>query len=172
MGPGSAAHHHSASKTRVNALLVLRSVRGTRGCRLTIIVCALTISAHTKWRAAVNEKQVWRGEYGIETSAAADVIWSIFRDVPGWQTWNAGIERIDIDGPFAAGTCFTMKPPGEDSLRSKLVEVRENACFVDETRLGDLAITVAHRIESLGAGRTRIVYAVEAGGPEASEIGP
>jgi hypothetical protein len=29
MDPGSAAHHHSASKTRVNALMVLRSVRGT-----------------------------------------------------------------------------------------------------------------------------------------------
>ena len=120
----------------------------------------------------MNEQQVWRGEYGIETSATADIIWSIFRDVPGWKTWNAGIEHIDIDGPFEAGTWFTMKPPGEDSLRSKLVEVRENACFVDETRLGDLAITVAHRIESLGAGRTRIVYAVEAFGPEAAEIGP
>src|ERR1700730_18614555 len=31
LGPGSAAHHHSASQTRVNALLVLRCVRGTRG---------------------------------------------------------------------------------------------------------------------------------------------
>jgi hypothetical protein len=29
MDPGSAADHHSASKTRVNALTVLRSVRGT-----------------------------------------------------------------------------------------------------------------------------------------------
>jgi ribosome-associated protein len=32
MGPGSAAHHaarHSASKTRVNALMALRSIRGT-----------------------------------------------------------------------------------------------------------------------------------------------
>jgi hypothetical protein len=29
MDPGSAAHHHSASKTRVYALMVLRSVRGT-----------------------------------------------------------------------------------------------------------------------------------------------
>jgi hypothetical protein len=65
-----------------------------------------------------------------------------------------------------------MKPPGEDSLRSRLIDVRENECFVDETRLGDLAITVAHRIQSLGSGRTRIVYAVEAVGPEASEIGP
>ncbi len=120
----------------------------------------------------MNEEQVWRGEYGIETSATADIIWSIFRDVPAWRTWNAGIEHIDIDGPFSTGTWFTMKPPGEDPLRSRLVEVRENECFVDETRIGDLAITVAHRIESLGAGRTRIAYAVEARGPEASEIGP
>lgn len=120
----------------------------------------------------MNEKQVWRGEYGIETSAAAETVWRIFRDVPGWKNWNAGIERIDIDGRFETGTWFTMKPPGEDPLRSRLVEVRENECFVDETRVGELAITVAHRIQSLGAGRTRIVYAAEAVGPEASEIGP
>jgi hypothetical protein len=29
MDPGTAAHHHSASKTRVNALMVLRGIRGT-----------------------------------------------------------------------------------------------------------------------------------------------
>ncbi len=120
----------------------------------------------------MNEQQTWRGEYAIETSATADVIWSIFRDVPGWKTWNAGIEHIEIEGPFSAGTWFAMKPPGEDPLRSRLVEVRENECFVDETRVGDLAITVAHRIESLGAGRMRITYAAKAFGPEAAEIGP
>ena len=117
-------------------------------------------------------EHVWRGECGIETAASAEIIWGIFRDVRGWKNWNAGIEQIAIDGPFAAGTWFTMKPPGEDTLRSKLVEVRENACFIDETRVGDLAITVAHRIEPLGTGRTRIVYAVEAIGPGAAEIGP
>ena len=120
----------------------------------------------------MDKKQIWRGEYAIETAASAGIIWSIFRDVPGWKTWNAGIEHIEIDGPFSAGTWFTMKPPGEDPLRSKLVEVRENACFVDETRVGDLVITVTHRIEPLGSGRTRIIYAAEASGPEAAEIGP
>ncbi len=120
----------------------------------------------------MSKEQVWRGEYAIETSATADTIWRILRDVSGWKTWNAGIEHIDLDGPFSAGTWFAMKPPGEDPLRSRLVEVRENECFVDETRVGDLAITVAHRIESLDAGRTRIVYAAKAFGPEAAEIGP
>ncbi|MGY4354861.1 hypothetical protein ACVW0J_001354 [Bradyrhizobium sp. i1.7.7] len=73
----------------------------------------------------MNDDNVWRGEYAVETSAAPETVWSIFRDVPGWKTWNAGIEQIDIDGPFAAGTWFTMKPPGEEALRSQLIEVRE-----------------------------------------------
>jgi hypothetical protein len=120
----------------------------------------------------MSDGHVWRNEYAIETSATAETIWSIFRDVPGWKNWNAGIEQIDIDGPFATGTWFTMKPPGEEALRSQLIEVRENACFVDETRVGDLVIKVAHRIESLGPAHTRIVYAVDAKGSQAAEIGP
>ena len=62
--------------------------------------------------------------------------------------------------------------PGEEALRSQLIDVRENAWFIDETRVGDLAIKVAHRIEPLGPARTRIVYAVDAQGPQAAEIGP
>jgi len=120
----------------------------------------------------MSDENTWRSEYAIETSATPETIWSIFREVPAWKNWNAGIEQIDIDGPFAAGTWFTMKPPGEAALRSQLIDVRENACFVDETRVGDLAIKVAHRIEQLGPARTRIVYAVDASGPQAAEIGP
>src|SRR5260370_25837121 len=111
--------------------------------------------AYNREPMAMSEQQTWQGEYGIETSATPDLIWSIFRDVPGWKTWNAGIERIDIDGQFEAGTGFTMKPPGEDSLRSTLVEVPEDACFVDETRLRYLLIIVAHPIESNDASRSR-----------------
>ena len=120
----------------------------------------------------MSSQEVWRKEYAVETSATPETIWSIFRDVPAWKSWNAGIEQIEIDGPFTVGTWFTMKPPGEEALRSQLIDVRENACFIDETRVGDLVIKVAHRIESLGPKRTRVVYAVDASGPQASEIGP
>jgi hypothetical protein len=120
----------------------------------------------------MSDEEVWRKEYAIETTATAETIWSIFRDVPAWKNWNAGIEQIEIDGPFATGTWFTMKPPGEEALRSQLIDVRENLCFVDETRVGDLVVKVAHRIELLGSARTRVVYAVDARGPQAPEIGP
>jgi hypothetical protein len=49
MDPGSAAHRHSVSKTRVNALMALRSIRGTRRCRcekrwIDFASCGLLVS--------------------------------------------------------------------------------------------------------------------------------
>jgi hypothetical protein len=116
--------------------------------------------------------ETWTAQHSIETTATPEVLWGIFRDVPAWKAWNAGIERIELEGPFAEGTWFTMTPTGQDPLRSRLLEVRENERFVDETRVGDLVVTVAHRIEPLALGRTRVTYAIEATGPGAAEMGP
>lgn len=114
---------------------------------------------------------VWEFEYAIETSAAPDVIWTLLRDVERWPQWNAGVEKIEIKGPFAAGTLFVMMAPGQDPITSRLVEVQDGKSFLDETRLGELRIFVDHRIEPLAAGRTRIVFSVEAFGPSCDEIG-
>ena len=119
----------------------------------------------------MTETGVWRTDYSAETTAAPETIWRIFKDVPGWKDWNAGIAHIEIDGPFAADTWFTMQPPGEEPLRCRLVEVCDNAGFVDETCVGDLIVTVAHKIEPASDGRTRITYAVEAKGPDAADVG-
>ncbi len=119
----------------------------------------------------MNTQQPWSKEYSIETTASAAAIWNLFRDVPGWKHWNAGIESIALEGPFANGTWFTMKPPGQDAFRSQLIDVRPNEGFVDETRLGDLVVQVAHRIQRIRPDRTRVVYAVEASGTDAPEVG-
>ena len=120
----------------------------------------------------MDKRPTFHTQFTIETSASPEAIWALFRDVQGWTRWNAGIESIALEGPFAVGSEFVMKPPGEAALRSLLTEVRENECFVDETRLGDLVIAVAHKIERLDASRTRITYAVDAQGEAAAEIGP
>ncbi|MFB9263457.1 SRPBCC family protein [Bradyrhizobium erythrophlei] len=120
----------------------------------------------------MDARPAWQTQFSIETSASPEAIWALFRDVPGWTLWNAGIETIALEGPFAAGTGFVMKPPGEEPLRAVLTEVRENESFVDETRIDDLVIAVTHRIEPLAPSRTRITYAVDARGEGAAEIGP
>jgi hypothetical protein len=114
---------------------------------------------------------MWQREYGIETTASPEVIWNIFPDVPGWKNWNAGIEHIEINGPFEVGTEFVMTPPGQQPLSTRLIKVKEYEGFVDQTRVGDVLVDVAHRIERLNPERTRIVYAVQVIGPAAEDIG-
>jgi len=119
----------------------------------------------------MNTANHFRTEHTLDISASPEAIWKRFADVPGWKRWNAGIEDIRIEGPFSKGTEFTMKPPGQDALTSKLVDVAENERFVDETRVGDLVVLVTHALKKI-AGGTRVTYAIEARGPEAEHIGP
>lgn len=115
---------------------------------------------------------VWRRAYARPTKASPTAIWKLWSDVEGWGAWNAGIERIQLHGPFREGTEFTMKPPGQEAIRSRLVRVAPEREFVDETIVGDLTVRVSHRIERATDGAVTIVYAVEACGPQSAEIGP
>jgi len=114
---------------------------------------------------------MWTREHSIETSASAEALWKLFSNVEGWKAWNAGIERITMSAPFAEGSEFLMQPPGQDALTSRLILVRENERFDDETVVGDVRVIVAHRIESLGATRRRVTYACTVEGPDAADIG-
>jgi len=115
---------------------------------------------------------MWTHEETIETSAPPIRVWELFADITRWKDWNAGIETIEIHGPFEVGTTFTMQPPGQDALTSTLVEVKPNDCFSDETVLGATRVVVNHQLVPLSSGGTRIIYSTEIAGPEADEVGP
>jgi hypothetical protein len=114
---------------------------------------------------------MWTHEQSIDTHAAPAQIWKLFANVAGWGRWNRGIEHIELHGPFAAGTTFAMKPPGEQAFVSTLIQVAENDGFIDETVVGITRVLVDHRIMALGDGRTRVVYRTEISGPDAAELG-
>lgn len=115
---------------------------------------------------------MWIHESSIETSASPARVWALFTDVDRWGDWNAGIERIQLHGPFAAGTQFTMQPPGQDPFVSTLVDVRPNEGFVDETVVDGTRVLVDHQLISLPSGQTKIVYRAEITGPDAAAFGP
>jgi hypothetical protein len=115
---------------------------------------------------------MWEYENAIETSAAPESIWRLWSDVENWGTWNAEIEKIEINGPFAAGTQILMTPPGDDPIPLLIAEAVENESFVDEARFGDLLLRTTHRIDAAGHGRTRVVYRMEITGSGADEAGP
>lgn len=115
---------------------------------------------------------MWTHEETIETSASAARVWAYFSDVPRWKDWNAGIEAIEIHGPFQAGTSFNMQPPGQDAFNSTLIEVTPNESFSDETVVDETCVVVIHKLLPLASGGTRIIYRTEISGPEADAVGP
>ena len=115
---------------------------------------------------------MWTDTASIVTTASPQALWRLFEDVAGWTRWNAGIERIALNGPFATGSTFDMQPPGMEPFSSTLREVRTNAGFVDETVPEDTRFLVSHELQPLPAGGTRVVYAIRVEGPEAATLGP
>jgi Polyketide cyclase / dehydrase and lipid transport len=114
----------------------------------------------------------WSASYSIDTTATPEAIFRLFEAVGSWNDWNSGVEHAELEGPFRAGTWFTMKPTGQDTLRSRLVEVNPNEGFVDETEAMGLVVRVAHRIAAAAAGSTRVTYSLEVAGDGADHIGP
>ena len=115
---------------------------------------------------------MWTHQESIETSASPARVWQLFADMPGWRRWNAGIEHIALNGPFAAGTTFVMRPPGADLFTSTLLTVEEPREFTDETVIDGTRVVVRHLIEALPEGGSRVTYATEISGPQAAEFGP
>jgi uncharacterized protein YndB with AHSA1/START domain len=115
---------------------------------------------------------MWTYEHAVETSAGIETVWRYWSDVATWPEWNAGVEAVQMSGPFAEGTVFTMTPPGDEPITMRLVEVVSNRSFTDEMDGGDFLVTTLHRLEPLASGGTRIVYRTEISGPAAEQIGP
>jgi Polyketide cyclase / dehydrase and lipid transport len=114
---------------------------------------------------------MWTHHASIQTTATAERIWALFADVAGWTRWNTGIGSIELHGPFAQGTTFTMTIPHGPSFTSTLIDVAEPAGFSDETVVDDTRVVVHHRIESASDNARCIVFATEVTGPDAAGIG-
>lgn len=115
---------------------------------------------------------MWEYENSIETSATPESIWRLWSDVENWGVWNGEIEKIEINGPFAAGSQIVMTPPGDDPIPLVIAEAVENERFVDEARFGDLLLRTTHRIDPIEPDRNRVVYRMEITGDGADEAGP
>lgn len=115
---------------------------------------------------------MWEYENSIETGATPESIWRLWSDVENWGAWNGEIEKIEINGPFAAGSQILMTPPGDDPIPLVIAEAVENERFVDEARFGDLLLRTTHRIDPIEPDRNRVVYRMEITGDGADEAGP
>jgi hypothetical protein len=115
---------------------------------------------------------MWAKEHSIETSAGPEAIWRQWADVAGWRAWNGDIERIELVGPFTAGSRIVMTPVGEEPVELRIAVVVEPELFVDEAELGEIVVRTIHRVERLDDERARVTYRMEITGAAADTLGP
>lgn len=80
--------------------------------------------------------------------------------------------NIEIDGPFAAGSSLRMTLPDGLILHSKLAQVEAPRVFTDETWVDGTVVRVAHKVDALGSGQSRVTFHIQAEGAAADDIGP
>jgi uncharacterized protein YndB with AHSA1/START domain len=115
---------------------------------------------------------MWAAEHSIETSARPEQVWRLWADVDGWPEWNGDIERIELEGSFAAGGRIVMTPIGQEAIELRIAEALEPVLFVDEADLGDIVVRTTHQVERPGTERSRVTYRMEISGPAADTVGP
>jgi NADPH-dependent 2,4-dienoyl-CoA reductase/sulfur reductase-like enzyme len=115
---------------------------------------------------------MWATEHSVETTAAPEQIWRLWADVAGWTEWNGDIERIELEGEFAAGSRILMTPIGEETIELLISEAVEPELFVDEARMGEIVIRTTHRVQRIDPERSRVTYRMEISGAGADSLGP
>ena len=117
---------------------------------------------------------MWTYEHSLDTAADPDALFAILRDTRRRPEWNAGVARVDLDGPFATGTTGVMVLPDQQALRFRLAWVGAGQGFEDETQVPDagVLVRVRHTLQPLPAGGTRITYRATVEGPAAEALGP
>ncbi len=116
---------------------------------------------------------MWTVEHSIDTRSEPEAIWRAWVNVERWPEWNADIEQIELRGPFGVGSTIAMTPHGQETIELRVAAVVKGEQFVDEAEVAGTVIRTTHRVDPLPDGDgARIVYRLEASGPEAEEIGP
>jgi uncharacterized protein YndB with AHSA1/START domain len=117
---------------------------------------------------------MWVQEYSGSSVVEPEKVFSVLSQPDRWPEWNAGVLRLEMDGPFAAGTHAVMVLPDETALPFTFTWVETNVGFEDLTEVPDagVAVRVRHELAPNGGG-TRITYRCEVDGPDdvAAEVG-
>ena len=75
---------------------------------------------------------------------AADQLWRVWSDVNQWHTWQSDIDYARLDGAFAVGNTFTLKPKGGPKLKIQIVRAEPGRAFTDLTRFPGARMYGAH----------------------------
>ena len=143
----------------------LKGMLNDAGFNLTNIepVESMTCLVEAVLNSEVMRSTMLIAEEIVVTSAAPEAVWSIWRDVAHWKTWDPDVAWSRLDGTFELGTSGELKPTKGPKSKFKITQLVENRVFVDEAKLPFARLTFYHELTVVD-GKTNICHRVEVTG--------
>ena len=79
-------------------------------------------------------------------------IWRIWSDINNWPKWHNDLEYCKLEGEFAVGNHFFLKPKGVRAVKIALTEINEGYSFTDRTSFFGAKMYDTHAIEETAEG--------------------
>ena len=86
------------------------------------------------------------------TNVNKDAIWRLWTDMDRWATWHGDLDYCRMEGPFAVGNHFMLKPKGMRPFKIVLTEVEEGHYFTDCTTFFGAKMYDTHTMEETADG--------------------
>ncbi|EFC84565.1 SRPBCC family protein [Parafrankia sp. EUN1f] len=115
---------------------------------------------------------MWTTEYSAVADAAPEAVWAALRDLHSGVKLSDRSDTFELHGPFVVGTELSVTPAGQDTFRSKIVELDEPKVYADQTQFGELTLLFRHVLIPLEPGRTKVTHHLEISGPGSDDVGP
>ena len=105
----------------------------------------------------------WQSEYvAVVQDVSREEIWSAWADVDNWNKWDLDLEFTKLEGDFARGSWFTLRPKGGPTVRIQFAEVVPLERYTDLTRFPGARMWGIHDVRDTDQGvELRICVRVE-----------
>lgn len=91
-------------------------------------------------------------------------IWKLWTDVNNWPTWHGDLDYCTLEGAFAVGNHFMLKPKGIKPVKIMLTEIEEGRKFTDCTSFFGAKMVDIHEMEETSEG-LRLTNTLKVTGP-------
>lgn len=96
---------------------------------------------------------MWVKKYSkVYPGVKKEDVWRLWSDVNNWPVWDKELEYCKMEGEFAAGTQFTLKPLHGPKVKITLSEVISNKSFTDYTQFPGAIMYDSHELEEMSQG--------------------
>jgi hypothetical protein len=103
--------------------------------------------------------QEWDYAPSADTAHPPAAVWRVYADVAAWPAWKHDVERVDLDGPFAAGTTGRLHVRGQAPMPYRIVSATPDLEYVSETEVAPgIVLQIAHTLVRQPGGGTRITH--------------